>query len=38
MPSKLQLSGRMKLTYELLEGEWYLLSAENLTLKATPLN
>jgi hypothetical protein len=38
LPSKLQLSGRMKLTYELVDGDWYLLGAENLSLKATPID
>jgi hypothetical protein len=37
-PSKLQLSGKMKLTYELLNNEWYLLSADNLNLKAVPVD
>jgi hypothetical protein len=36
LPSKLQLVGRMKLTYEIIDNEWYLLSADNLTLKANP--
>lgn len=34
LPSRLNLSGRMKLTYELIDNEWYLLTVENLTLKA----
>ncbi len=37
-PSKLQLSGKMKLTYELVNNEWYLLTADNLSLKATPVD
>ena len=38
LPSKLQLSGRMKLTYELVDGDWYLLGMENLNLKAVPID
>lgn len=38
LPSKLQLGGKMKLTYELIDNEWYLLSLDNLNLKAIPLN
>jgi hypothetical protein len=38
LPSKLQLNGRMKLTYELVDNEWYLLGAENLSLRAIPLD
>jgi len=38
LPSKLQLSGKMKLTYEFVDNEWYLLGAENLNLKAIPLD
>jgi hypothetical protein len=38
LPSKLQLNGKMKLTYELVEGEWYLVGVENLNLKAIPLD
>lgn len=34
LPARLNLSGRMKLTYELIDNEWYLLTVENLTLKA----
>ncbi len=37
LPSKLQLNGKMKLTYEFVDGEWYLLGVENLSLKAIPL-
>jgi hypothetical protein len=38
LPSKLQLNGRMKLTYELVDNEWYLLGAENLNLRAIPID
>lgn len=38
LPSKLQLSGKMKLTYELVDNEWYLINLENLNLKAVPLD
>jgi hypothetical protein len=38
MPTKLRLVGRMKLTYELVENEWYLLGVENLNLRAIPLD
>lgn len=38
LPSKLQLNGRMKLTYELVDNDWYLLAAENLNLRAIPLD
>jgi hypothetical protein len=38
MPSKLRLNGRMKLTYELVDNEWYLLAVENLSLRAIPLD
>jgi hypothetical protein len=36
-PSRLQLTGRLKLTYELIDNEWYLLTVDNLNLKAIPL-
>lgn len=38
MPTKLRLVGRMKLTYELVDNEWYLLGVENLSLRAIPLD
>ena len=38
MPTKLRLAGRMKLTYELVDNEWYLLGIENLSLRAIPLD
>lgn len=38
MPSKLQLMGRMKLTYELVDNEWYLLTVENLSLRPVPID
>lgn len=38
LPSKLHLNGRMKLTYELVDDEWYLLAAENLNLRAIPID
>lgn len=38
LPSKLQLNGRMKLTYELVDNDWYLLAAENLNLRAIPID
>lgn len=38
LPSKLQLNGRMKLTYELVDSDWYLLAAENLNLRAIPID
>lgn len=37
LPSKLQLLGRMKLTYELVDNDWYLLGTENLSLRAIPM-
>jgi len=38
MPTKLRLVGRMKLTYEIVDNEWYLLGIENLSLRAIPLD
>ncbi len=38
LPSKLQLNGKIKLTYELVDGDWYLVGLENLALKAIPLD
>ena len=38
MPTKLRLVGRMKLTYEIVDNEWYLLGVENLNLRAIPLD
>jgi hypothetical protein len=38
LPSKLHLNGRMKLTYELVDNDWYLLAAENLSLRAIPID
>jgi len=38
LPTKLRLNGRMKLTYELVDNEWYLLGIENLSLRAFPLD
>lgn len=38
LPSKLQLTGTMKLTYELVGGNWYLVSMENVSLKVAPLD
>ena len=38
LPTKLKLLGRMKLTYEVIDGEWYLLAVENLSLRAIPLD
>lgn len=38
LPSKVALSGRLKMTYELIEGEWYLLSIDNLNLHAMPID
>ncbi len=38
LPSKLQLAGKMKLTYELVDNDWYLLAVDNLSLKASPIN
>lgn len=38
LPTKLRLNGRMKLTYELVDNEWYLLGVENLSLRAAPLD
>lgn len=38
LPSKLQLNGKIKLTYELMEGDWYLVGVENLALKAIPMD
>lgn len=38
LPSKLHLRGMVKLTYELFDNNWYLISAENLSLKAFPID
>jgi hypothetical protein len=38
LPTKLQLRGTLKLTYEVFDSNWYLISAENLTLRAFPLD
>jgi len=38
LPSKLHLRGMVKLTYELFDSNWYLISAENLSLKAFPID
>lgn len=38
LPSKLHLTGRMKLTYELVDNDWYLIGVDNLNLKALPIN
>lgn len=38
LPTKLRLNGRMKLTYELVDNEWYLLGVENLSLRAIPID
>lgn len=38
LPSKLQLNGKLKLTYELMDGDWYLVGLENLALKAIPID
>lgn len=36
-PTKLQLIGSMKLTYELFDNTWYLIGADNLNLKMVSL-
>ncbi len=38
LPDTLRLTGKMKLTYELIEDEWYLLGIENLNLRASPVD
>lgn len=38
LPSKLALSGKVKITYELVDGDWYLANVENLSLKANPID
>jgi len=38
LPSRLHLNGKIKLTYELIDGDWYLVGLENLALKAMPLD
>jgi hypothetical protein len=38
LPSRVGLAGVGKLTYEWISGEWYLVSVDNITLKANPLN
>lgn len=38
LPSRLQLKGMMKLTYELIENNWYLIAADGLGMKALPLD
>lgn len=38
LPSKLHLRGMIKLTYENFDGNWYLISIENLSLKAFPID
>lgn len=38
LPSKLHLRGMMKLTYELVEGNWYLIGADGLGMKAFPVD
>jgi hypothetical protein len=38
LPTKLQLKGMMKLTYELVDSNWYLIGAEGLGMKAYPLD
>lgn len=38
LPTKLQLKGMMKLTYELVDNNWYLIGAEGLGMKAYPLD
>ena len=38
LPTKLQLSGMVKLTYELFDSNWYLISVENLSLRAFPVD
>ncbi len=36
LPERVSLSGVAKLTYESIGGEWWLVSVDGLTLKATP--
>jgi len=38
LPSKLRLVGKMKLTYEFVDNEWYLMGTENLSLRAIPID
>lgn len=38
LPSKVKLWGRMKLTYEKIENDWYLITVENLGLRALPID
>jgi len=38
LPSKLQLNGKMKLTYELVDNDWYLWGIDNLSLRASPFD
>lgn len=38
LPSKVYLSGLAKFTYEYIDGEWYLINIDNISLKATPVD
>jgi hypothetical protein len=38
LPSRVFLSGLAKLTYEYIDGEWYLINIDNISLKATPID
>lgn len=38
LPSKVSLAGKAKLTYELIDSDWYLINLENLTLRAVPID
>lgn len=38
LPSRLVLSGLMKMTYEQINGEWYLVGAESVSLQLKPID
>jgi hypothetical protein len=38
LPSKVSLSGIMKMTYEEINGQWYLIGLESVSLQAKPLD
>jgi hypothetical protein len=38
LPSRIYLNGLAKLTYEYIDGEWYLINVDNISLKATPVD
>lgn len=37
LPDRLSLSGLARVTYEKISGNWYLIGADNVSLRATPL-